>query len=272
MWSKLIFKTLVFIFLYTGVSDCFSQDDVPPIDPSAFANFLLNSEHYDFASEEFERLLFSDPSNIVYLKKLIQCYKKTGQSERLINKFQLKKVDDKATLHEYYDLLILANETEVLSNAIMEKEALFSQSEKLDLKYKLAVAKKDWNRFQELDATIRVEKYSTISEKIQNTKYKKPGIAAGLSALIPGAGRFYAKDAKDGIISLIIVGTTAYQSYRRFDQKGIKSVSAWIFGGVSLGFYISNIYGSYQSAKYYNKKLDDKIYQYALPIVLYNTK
>src|SRR5690606_34905714 len=85
-------------------------------------------------------------------------------------------------------------------------------------------------------------------------KRKSPAVAGIMSAVIPGSGRVYARDYKDGLISLLFIGGTAFQSYRRFHDKGIKSVGGWIYGGISFGFYVANIYGSVQSAKIFNAK------------------
>jgi len=229
-------------------------------------------ELYQFAAEEYERLLYQDASNLVFLKRLIQCYKKTGDSNRITSRLAKQDINDTAVLQEYYDLLLLNNNLESFTQSFNSKRSLFDLEQQLNLDYKLAIGHRDWNQVKALKQKNPDHiKHDKIIALINNSKYKNPTLAATMSAIVPGAGRFYAKDAKDGIISLVIVGASAYQSYRRFDQKGIKSVSAWIFGGISLGFYLSNIYGSYQSAKFYNKKLDDKIYQYALPTILYST-
>ena len=96
--------------------------------------------------------------------------------------------------------------------------------------------------------------YLQLIHEGKSTKRKSPLLAGIMSAIIPGLGRVYAEDYSDGIISFIFVASTAYQAFRRFDKNGSKSPSAWAYTGVSLGFYIGNIYGSIQSTKYYNSK------------------
>ena len=71
-------------------------------------------------------------------------------------------------------------------------------------------------------------------------------------ALLPGAGRVYAKDVKDGIISFIFIAATSYQSYRRF-FSGWYQICRWLDLWRLGWFYIGNIYGSIKSAKSYNK-------------------
>ena len=70
----------------------------------------------------------------------------------------------------------------------------------------------------------------------------------------------YTKDYKDAIIGFIIVGSSAFNTYRGFSKHGINSAYGWVFGGVALGFYSGNIYGAYKAVKNYNHRLRDKIY------------
>jgi hypothetical protein len=86
--------------------------------------------------------------------------------------------------------------------------------------------------------------------------YRKPWVAASLSAVVPGAGKVYAGQWKDGLFSLLFVAINGYQSYRGFHQKGLQSARGWIFGGLALGFYTGNVYGSAQTVKRYNRKQD----------------
>ena len=50
-----------------------------------------------------------------------------------------------------------------------------------------------------------------------------------------------------------MVGGTAFQAYRGFNNEGLSSTSGWIFTALSSGFYAGNIYGSAKSAQVYNQ-------------------
>jgi hypothetical protein len=109
--------------------------------------------------------------------------------------------------------------------------------------------------------------YREIINQGLNTKYKSPFTAGVLSAIIPGTGRVYAKDTKDGIISLLFIGSTAFQSYRRFQRNGVKSVGGWIYGGISLGFYIANIYGSVKAVHRFNNNNKKLLHEKAKVVI-----
>jgi len=98
-----------------------------------------------------------------------------------------------------------------------------------------------------------------VQEK--HLKYKSAGLAVAMSAIIPGSGKIYTKDWKDGIIAFIMNGACMWQAYRGFHKGGISSVHGWIYAGFGFGFYSGNLYGTFKSAKRYNHRLDDKIYK-----------
>jgi len=81
------------------------------------------------------------------------------------------------------------------------------------------------------------------------TSNKSPLLAAGLSTIIPGTGRMYAGRFLDGLMGLWMVllpGTAAYGSL-----KDGQSMKGNFFAGITLIFYLGEIYGAYRTAKYY---------------------
>jgi len=263
-------KILIPIFIILSLSsNCFSQDSEQVTSVSAFAEFLYASELYDFAIEEYERLNYHHPDNVKYLQKLLSSYKKSKRKYSIQNRLD-HLVSDNVDLNKtYIDLLIKSEYNDEANTFFQSKKNVFSKDESDIIAFKLGVGNKSWNEVQQLyNDNTQPSKFEPIIQKIKSSKFKRPGLASVMSAIIPGSGRVYAKDTKDGVISFIFIGASAYQSYRGFKKNGVKSVGGWIFGGISLGYYISNIYGSYMSAKYYNSKKDDQIYNFALPIIM----
>ena len=81
------------------------------------------------------------------------------------------------------------------------------------------------------------------------TSNKSPVLAAGLSTIMPGTGRMYAGRFLDGLMGLWMVllpGTAAYGSL----QDG-QSIKGNFFAGITLIFWLGEIYGAYRTAKYY---------------------
>ena len=84
---------------------------------------------------------------------------------------------------------------------------------------------------------------------------KSPLLAAGLSTIIPGTGRIYAGRFLDGLMGLWMVllpGTAAYGSLQ--DSQSMKGN---FFAGITLIFWLGEIYGAYRTAKHYQRPKKD---------------
>jgi len=261
---RLVIKLILLVFLFCSTQ--IRAQETP--DPSAFADFLFNSGLYEQAAGEYERLFYYDKSEVAYLKRLITCYARIGKNADLKSRIDLIEAKDPEVARSYYALLMQLDKPQELKALYAKQRGLFSDTEQLEIDLWSSISDRNWSEVKTTTLGDDLHYYSPIASEIGKHKYKNPNAAAALSALIPGAGRLYANDAKDGIVSLLFVGSFAYQSYRRFRDKGTEAVGGWIYGGLALGFYISNIYGSYQSARYYNKKLDEKIYNFSLPYIM----
>ena len=85
---------------------------------------------------------------------------------------------------------------------------------------------------------------------------KSPLVAAGLSTIIPGTGRIYAGRFLVGLMGLwmvVLPGTAAYGSF----QDG-QSMKGNFFAGITLIFWLGEIYGAYRTAKYYQEQKTSK--------------
>jgi hypothetical protein len=95
-------------------------------------------------------------------------------------------------------------------------------------------------------------------------KKRSPALAAGLSALLPGAGKVYGGKNAEGIITFFQVAALGLMAWENYDKAGVESarfiVSASVFGI----FYVGNIWGSYFSVSIKKKQLKDEIRQAVL--------
>ncbi len=90
----------------------------------------------------------------------------------------------------------------------------------------------------------------------QKSKFK----ACFLSTLIPGSGKLYTRRGMDALFAFILVGTTAWQSYKGFDRDGSSSAQGWIYGLLAGGLYIGNIYGAAVSVDIFNRKQKERYF------------
>lgn len=105
-----------------------------------------------------------------------------------------------------------------------------------------------------------VKDYENLISGSNNLTDKKPWLALTMSTIVPGTGRFYTGEWKDGAFSLAVVGLSAWQAYRQFNRGGPANILGWISAGFGFAFYIGNIYGSYHSAKKINTRSREKHY------------
>ena len=90
---------------------------------------------------------------------------------------------------------------------------------------------------------------------------KSPLLAAALSMVVPGLGRVYLGRWPDGLLSFLLVGTTAALAAQGFYQDGQGSVRGWILGGVAALLYAGNVYGSAVGAVVQRRDAEDALMQ-----------
>jgi len=101
--------------------------------------------------------------------------------------------------------------------------------------------------------------YKDILTEVKHSKHKSPFVAATMSAIIPGMGKVYTGNSRDGLISMLIIALNTFEAYRGFNKYGTSSVLGWISGGIALGYYGGGIYGSWKAASKYNNDFNNKI-------------
>lgn len=76
---------------------------------------------------------------------------------------------------------------------------------------------------------------------------KSPVLAACLSAVLPGSGKWYAGRIGEGTSALLTVGALAAITAENWNRHGLKDWRTILFGSLCATFYLGNIYGSYFS-------------------------
>ena len=265
-----------FIFFVSVSFFCNSQDLYNMEQSEKYADYLFSSQQHSLAAEEYERLIYFDENNVIYKYKLIKSYRLSGDFKSGINRIYSFYGNSLNTLPqslatEFIKLQILTDSLSVAENFIqqnstisLENKAIF-QSCNLLLSGKYNEASVYLKKAAANNLTLP-SNFILLTEKAGQIKFKSPFMAASLSAVIPGTGKFYTKNWTDGIISLLFVASNAWQAYRGFNEHGIKSAYGWTFAGLSASFYIGNVFGSVKAAKRYNifkkNEIDNQIFEF----------
>lgn len=231
-----------------------------------FAEYLFKTQQYDYAAKEYERILFLNPKNDTIKLNLIISYRKTGNFSLAISRAEQLYTSISFYPPPFsleYSKLLLADASHDKLKLFLESNASLEEQDKIQLELTSELFNRNWSAAQilqrKLDSLhfVSNETYKNIIEEGMNLKYKSPALAVGLSAIVPGSGKFYTKDWKDGLISLIGISASTFQSYRGFSKYGTSSGRGWVYGGLALGLYAGNLYGSHKAAKRYNSKLNE---------------
>jgi hypothetical protein len=267
------------LFLCIATLPAFAQQDLMNHDNSLrFARYLNRTHQYDFAAEEYERLHFQWPDDTIICLELVTTYRLNRDCSQFLNSFQIMSTNNrifnqKSFSREYLRFCLTCKIEhplyfDVVSSLDQDEKAFYTLGYYwANQQYDSAFA------FSSRNADLLSESSSqllSLTQSFQMQRFKKPFLALAMSTVLPGSGKAYSKRWADATISFLLVSTSAYASYRAFKRKGIKSVNGWIFGGVSFSFYLSNIYGSYKSAKHYNEDLRIQ-YQNNAESTIYNS-
>ena len=118
------------------------------------------------------------------------------------------------------------------------------------LVYQTYIKVKSQQKLNIIDFPLQLQKDVNGFNKINQ---KKPWLAAALSCLIPGAGKWYGSRPNSALVTFFshtIYGLQTFESVKKFGIKNAFSVFSVVFFSA---FYISNIYGSYKDLKLLKK-------------------
>lgn len=232
-----------------------------------YADYLFQTHQYNLASVEFERVVFLEPRDTLAKLKLIQTYRYLNNNktalEKIINYFphNLNNLPEDFSI-EYTKILLHENQFQKANSFLQTNKTLDNQT-KSEFQLGILMMQYQWTEArgfanEHLDLFNKSEKIDSLNKIISNslnTKYKNPALAASLSVIIPGTGKFYTRQWKDAIFSFLFVSTTSWLTYKSFTNNGISFNSLFI-GAVAVSFYSANIYGSSKSAKIFNQKIN----------------
>ena len=253
-------SALLIILCLGALRPVSSQNIFDSLHSAEYANFLFLSGNYKLAIEEYERLYFQHTLSEDQALRLVLSYRYDKRPQfalkRLLMLWDEPQAASPEVLREYLVLQTMLGSYGRVLEHVRGKTILTDQERKF-FEASALMLQQDFNeafRFLEpVYATSPVlANYYHLSAEALNMRYKSPFLSGMMSAIIPGSGKIYTGEWQDGLISLLFVASTAWQSYRGFEKNGVGSPYGWIMGAVSAGFYAGNIYGSVKSANKYN--------------------
>lgn len=105
-----------------------------------------------------------------------------------------------------------------------------------------------------------------LSASLAGQRSRSPWLAAGLSAIVPGAGKVYAGKLGQGVASFLAVGSLAAITAEQWKHNGMDNWRTIVAGSLCAVFYIGNIYGSWISVSIHQQEVNDE----TKALVIYN--
>jgi hypothetical protein len=281
MMTRLIKYLLAGLFILSLLKVRGQQENLYSYDNTRkFAFHLFDTHQYELAAGEFERAVFLNPQDTLSEIFLARSYRLAGNFQggtcRLDQLYNDSLVKMPAPLAYEYSLLCLANHQTSRVSAFLDRNKTLN-GDTLN-KFRLGALMLDSRYEQSVEFVAQhpplgstdYTRLAGLTIQFSQEKYKSPLAALALSAIIPGLGKGYTKNWKDGLFSFLFVTANSWQAYRGFHKDGINSPYGWIFGSLGFCFYSANLYGSWKSAKKYNVKIREKYHEDAENI-LFNT-
>lgn len=258
--------TLLLLFAVLS-SASYSQNLYDNANSREFADYLFRTGQYDLSAIEIERLIFVDKTDDSLKASLIRSYtfnKQYTVATKRIQAFFPETSQLQYPFSDFYAYNLLADKKIDAAKGFLSSNQSLPEEKKQRYQAFTFLLDHDFKGSEAYLASLPPENQAPLRELSSegiHMKHKSPGLALAMSTIVPGTGRFYTGDWKDAIISMVTIGVTGYQAYRGFTIKGTKSAYGWVYGTIATGFYLGNIYGSYSSAKRYNKRKMDKLDQ-----------
>ncbi|MEM6344256.1 MAG: hypothetical protein AAF927_10265 [Bacteroidota bacterium] len=258
-------RIIFLLWACCGFFYCYSQNAENLFDEAnslRYAKHLYESRQYPSAAIEYERVLFFQAGDTSVQQFLLESYFRAANYQVGLRRAQqLYPVAQTmpASLGYTYAKLLLRSGNHLQLTGFLERSNNLRRTDKAMLQIGTALLTRNWQLAQsaylEYQDIPKVSiTYGSLVERSQNLSRKKPFVAMSMSIVVPGLGKVYTSQWKDAIISFLTVGSFAFTAWRSYNRNGFESPFFWIYGGIALGFYGGNLYGSWQSAVRYNER------------------
>ena len=226
-------------------------------------SLYIQGNHYGCVSET-ERLLHYDKSNPEKYDYFITAnYYLWGQYRSVLHRIGNENDDTRHRLLRAHSFLGLGMPARALNAVENCQYANTDDPYRRDLFLARMHAYLDTGEYDRLAREIETadeffrdrQRFATIRENvsaINSMHLKSKSLAAGLSAVLPGAGQVYGGRYIEGLLSFAAVGLTGYGAYYFYSRRQNGLAGTMVF--FTALFYAGNIYGGYNSAGSYNQR------------------
>lgn len=241
----------------------------PPEQLLGFAQNLFETGEYYRAITEYQRFIFLYPKNSQVPQARFQigaCYF-AGEEWKDAIKVWLANLGlptseqlRQQTLYQIAATYYTLKKYSLCRKYLGQLQQEYPQTSLLLANQKLLtasyLAQERWVQAAEVVQQMKIPQAQQLSKQIDQAKnlpLKSPGTAGALSAILPGAGQFYAERYQDAIMSFFLNGLFIWGTIEAFSHD--KEATGIILLFFESGWYFGNIYSATNSAHQYNRKV-----------------
>jgi tetratricopeptide (TPR) repeat protein len=120
----------------------------------------------------------------------------------------------------------------------------------------LRLGQQEWAResFAGVATNVAAELRDVVRE-FEQVPRKSPGLAAGLSAAMPGAGQLYIRRPHDALVAFLVNGLLIWGAVEAFERD--EQVAGAFIAVFEAGWYFGNIYNAANGAHKFNARASD---------------
>ena len=270
--SPVIYISVIFVLITLEANPTLGQDS------SGFAEYLFRQKDYFRAITVFKGLLFESKEKAAsyrYSRQIAEAYRLSGKYKSSIY-FYSESLRNVSKPHEHVKSLIGLGlnyyhlKTIPLAKSYFQKAADVDTTGHAELFLGLmAMEKMNWPEAQimfknTLNKSKNPEVLKTadlLSQKADSGKRlpkKSPALAFIMSSILPGSGQIYSGHFFDGVQAFTYIGAFSLATYSayRYDRDVKDSDGFLLLSAVITGiFYLSNVFGAHQTAKFRNVRI-----------------
>lgn len=250
---------LAFALLHSSV---YAEPSSPPL----MGDWLAQQHRFQEAELEYERLALGASSHDRprWLEKMFRAAESSENAQRTLHIARAWKTQkDTGCYPEVFENRALYTLNNYQSVTTTEMPVSCSRpliDQDLYLKGLAYAQMKEWSGAQDTfgkispESSLHAPSQHAIAKMSEGPalRFYKPGLAAGLSAVIPGAGYAYARRPQTALAALSVTGLFGWAaaSTVRSGEKGLGALLSFL----ALGWYSGGIYGSAQAARKANRR------------------